>query len=238
MLLMTISNLQNLFSISYPTVQNNADSKIIGPVTLPMKIGNLAKSNMQTYLYSAKNEKYLVCLFGDIRNADNVLVRVSSACVFGFTLNSLLCDCKNQFEEAVERMVTTGPGMLIFGLDQHGKGIGLEAHFLVYAEGQRRQRGLFTEIYEDLGLEHDYRDYSEVMDIIKFFKNEYTFNHITMFTEAPHKKEYFSEKCKEAGISLSFDRFNTHVTEENNAELTEKVSIGYDIQNFIQASQQ
>lgn len=235
---MATPNLENLFSLSYPTVKYHPDSnsKIIGPVILPIKFGNVDKSKIQCYLYSTKNEKFLVCLFGDIKNADNVLLRVSSACVFGFTLNSLLCDCKNQFEEIAERMIIDGNGILIFGLDQHGKGIGLEAHFLVYAEGQRRNRGLFTEIYEDLGLDHDYRDYTEVMNIIKYFKDEYNFKHITMFTEAPQKKAYFNQKCLEFGISVSFDRFNTRVTEENNAELTEKVGIGYDIQNFKAAS--
>lgn len=232
---MTLSNLQNLFTTDYPTVQFNSNCKIIGPVTLPIKIPHLAKTKLQCYLYVGQHEKYLVCQFGEISHSSNVLVRISSACVFGFIMNSLLCDCKNQFEEAIEKMMDAGSGLLIFGLDQHGKGIGLEAHFLVYAEGQRRNRGLFTEIYEDLGLHHDYRNYDEVMDILVYFKNKNSFEKITMLTEAPDKKAFFSEKCRDLNIKIDFDHFNTHVTEENNAELTEKVAIGYDIQNLLSA---
>ena len=233
---MSVPNLQNLFSSEYPTVQLHSDGKIIGPVNLPVKITNAGKSKMQCYLYTGKKENYLVCLFGEPKNADNVLVRISSACVFGFLLNSLLCDCKSQFDEAVERMDSAGPGILIFGLDQHGKGIGIEAHFLVYAEGQRRQKGLFTEIYEDLGLDHDYREYSDVAEILSHFKKTKNFKKITMLTEAPDKRAYFADKCKELNIDIEFDRFNTPVTNENLSELSEKVAIGYDIYNYKNAS--
>lgn len=231
---MTISNLQNLFSLNYPTVQFHTNHKIIGPVTLPTKIGE-QKTELQCYLYAGETEHYLVCLFGNINQAENVLVRVSSACVFGFILNSLLCDCKNQFEEAAERMLGANSGILIFGLDQHGKGVGIEAHFLVYAEGQRRNKGLFSEIYEDLGLAQDYRNYAEIISILQYFQQQNNFKKITMLTEAPDKRKYFSEKCQEVGIEINFDRFNTDVTPENWSELTEKVANGYEIYKYNKA---
>jgi GTP cyclohydrolase II len=229
---MTVANLQNLFSIDYPTVQTHLGRKFIGPVTLPFNLKKQIKSKMECYLFAGDKEDYVVCLFGKIDHADNVLVRVSSACTFGFILNSLLCDCKSQFEEAIERMVDADSGILIFGIDQHGKGIGLEAHFLVYAEGQRRGKGLFSEIYQDLGLDQDYRDYNEVATILSFLREQKNFKSITMLTEAPDKRKFFAEKCAEMEMVVRFDKFNTEVTPENKSELSEKIANGYDMANL------
>ncbi len=224
-----MNNLKNLFSIEYPTVQLHSDCKIIGPVLLPIKVARQNKNQTKAFLFSGKEGNYLICLFGKVENSKDVLIRVSSACVFGFHLNSLLCDCKDQFDEAVTRMIDNDAGILIFAIDQHGKGVGLEAHFLVYAEGQRRGKGLFTEIYQDLGLNLDYRNYDEIVSIIEYFT---TLNHIkkiTMLTESPEKRAYFQEQCDQIGLQISFDLFNTDVTPENKAELTEKVALGYEI---------
>lgn len=230
-------NLQNLFTKDYPSVKNfDSGSKLIGPVTLPAKIGSLDKTKLQTYLYAGLKENYLVCIIGNIDHAEDVFVRVSSACVFGFLLNSLLCDCKNQFEEAIEKMVGKDAGILIFGLDQHGKGIGIEAHFLVYAEGQRRQRGLFAEIYEDLGLDLDYRDYQDIPSILEYFSKASNFKKITMLTEAPDKRRFFQNVCDQINLPIEFATFNTDVTAENLSELSEKVAIGYVINNYKVAS--
>ena len=187
---MTDIGLQNLFSSDYSTVEYAENFKIIGPVTLPIKVKD-KKSTMKVHLFSTKSENYLACVIGDINGSEKVPVRISSACVFGFILKSLLCDCLDQYEESIQFMLSAGSGLLIYCLDQHGKGIGLEAHFLVYAEGQRQKKGLFSEIYKGLGLKADYRSYEDVFNIIKYFKTEKAFHKISMLTESPDKIQFF-----------------------------------------------
>ena len=50
-----MENLQNLFSKDYPTVELHSGCKIIGPVTLPIKIQH-TKAQMQTFLFAGKKE--------------------------------------------------------------------------------------------------------------------------------------------------------------------------------------
>ncbi|HLB42026.1 MAG TPA: hypothetical protein VJN02_04065 [Gammaproteobacteria bacterium] len=231
---MSVTTLKKqLFAMDYPTVQYNDNFKIVGPVKLPIKIESIKKNSMRAYLFAAKKENYLVCLFGNIDHAKNILVRISSACIFGFVCKSMLCDCHDQFEESIKKMVEADAGLLIFCMDQHGKGIGIEAHFLVYAEGQRRNIGLFSEIYEELGLKQDYRCYEETVDIIKYFKNKNQFERITMLTESPDKINFFKTRCNQLDIDVQFDSFETQITPENDAELSEKVELGYHIKNSL-----
>lgn len=223
-----VNRLKNLFSEEYPSVVNHDEFKIVGPVNLPTRL-NSQKLEMNVYLFSGKNEKYLVCILGNVEKVENIMVRISSACVFGFILNSMLCDCRDQFDEALVKMEQKGAGIMIYCMDQHGKGIGIDAHFLVYSEGQRRDKGLFYEIYKDLGIKEDYRDYEETIDILKYLKDKHHFKKLTFLTEAPNKRKYYHEKANILGIDVDFETFETKETPENKAELTEKKMLGYKI---------
>lgn len=222
-------NIHEIFNQDHTTVRFEEDFKIIGPVKLPIKVNTRDKGLMHAFLFSKDNENYVACIFGDIKKAAEVKIRISSACIFGFIFNSLLCDCRSQYEESIQKMIYSRAGILIFCLDQHGKGVGVDAHFLVYAEGQHRNMGLFSEIYEELGLKQDYRDYSDVFNIIKILQNEHQFDRISFLTESPHKIDYFSKACDKENIPYGFTNFNTEKTSENSSELNEKIMMGYNL---------
>jgi GTP cyclohydrolase II len=235
---MSDKNLHELFNQEYASVQQHDFFKIIGPIKIPIKLSNGNKTKIKVFLFVSEREEYLVCLLGDPQNNTNVLCRVSSACVFGFILKSLLCDCHDQFEESMHKMLDAGGGILIYCHSQHGKGIGLEAHFLVYAEGQRREKGLFSEIYSDLGLALDYRNYEDTAQIIKYMSDNLHFNKITMLTEAPDRINFFEQRIPELGMAVEFGSFSTKETAENSAELTEKRQLGYRISKQMNDSVQ
>ena len=54
------------------------------------------------------------------------LVRIHSQCLTGDVFGSLRCDCRQQFELAMQHIVDEGAGILIYE-QQEGRGIGLMA---------------------------------------------------------------------------------------------------------------
>ena len=222
------SSIDRLFSQNFPTVIETEKFRIIGPIKYPIKIdGNV--HDIHTFLFTSKQEKFLVSLYGDINNGVNIPTRVSSACNPGFILNSLLCDCRDQYKEALREMIQEGLGIYIYCMDQHGKNIGIEPHFLVYAEGQRRNIGLFNEIYEELGLQQDYRTYDCIVDILLHLTKQHNLQSVKFITSAPNKIEEFTRLFSKTNLKFSFLHSHIPVTQENKSEIAEKKRSGYDV---------
>ena len=70
------------------------------------------------------DKEHLALLVGDVRQQENVLVRVHSECFTGDVLGSLRCDCGPQLQKAIQLISQQGAGVIIY-MRQEGRGIGL-----------------------------------------------------------------------------------------------------------------
>src|SRR4030095_3280452 len=74
---------------------------------------------------------HVALTMGDLRDADDVLVRVHSECLTSEVFSSLKCDCRGQLEQAQRRIGDAGQGVIVY-LRQEGRGIGLANKIRAY----------------------------------------------------------------------------------------------------------
>jgi len=188
--------------------------KTIGPISLPheWKEGIIKECTHRLFEFPKGN--YLVAKLGDIKGKKNILVRIQSACAFADLFQSKWCDCAWQWKEAKKRVFEEGEGLLIHAFDQHGKGVGLENHYKIYAEGQKRDQELLTETFDFLGLNYENRLYDDIAEILKY----YDLADFRLLTNDPVRINFFKEK----GFSVKDIRLIPPVDEYNKAELAIK----------------
>jgi GTP cyclohydrolase II/3,4-dihydroxy 2-butanone 4-phosphate synthase/GTP cyclohydrolase II len=93
------------------------------------------------------------------------VVRVHSGCVTGDIFHSLRCDCYQQLQKALERIVDSDYGIIIYLPYHEGRGIGLVKKLQAYAE---QDRGLDTvDANLSVGAPVDSRDYELAAKILK-----------------------------------------------------------------------
>ena len=126
-----------------------------------------------------RQETALALVLGDIHSSPPV-VRIHSQCATGDIFHSLRCDCHDQLHLALRVIANEGAGMLLYE-HQEGRGIGLMEKLRAY---ELQDQGLDT-VEANLRLGHsvDLRDYSLVVDILRFLR----IRSVRLMTNNPEK---------------------------------------------------
>jgi len=121
-----------------------------------------------------------------------VLTRVHSECLTGDVFGSQRCDCGPQLDEALERVVAAGRGVVVYLRGHEGRGIGLVAKLEAYAlqDGGRDT----VDANLDLGLPADARHYGAASQVLR----DLGVRSVHLLTNNPEK----SESLEDFGIHV------------------------------------
>lgn len=157
-----------------PTVRVYARAK------LPTRFGMLEVVSFTDVQGNRLDDVAVIC--GDIAGASEVPTRVHSECLTGDVFGSLRCDCGDQLQLALERIVADGFGLIIY-MRQEGRGIGIAEKVRAY---ELQDAGYDTlEANLHLGFDGDMRRYDVAAAMIHALEVE----SIILHTNNPLKLE-------------------------------------------------
>jgi len=170
--------------------------------------------HLRAYRYTHKTGRRqvvepVVLFQGEHRGGKQVWVRVHDQCLTSEVLGSRRCDCKEQLEMALDRIVGNGSeGGLVIYLPQEGRGIGLANKVAAYA---LQEQGLDT---VDANLFLGFGDDERTYDYVSFILQDLGIESIRLATNNPFK----TRSLRAAGVQVdgvdglqpSANRHNLH----------------------------
>ncbi|MFJ6675978.1 GTP cyclohydrolase II [Actinosynnema sp. NPDC091369] len=127
------------------------------------------RGTFRAVAFRADGHEHMALVHGAADAREDVLVRVHSECMTGDIFGAMRCECGDQLDAALDRIVAEGGGILIYLRGHEGRGIGLvdkvRTHVL------QDEQGLDTlDSATTLGLPVDVRDYSPAARILKHLR--------------------------------------------------------------------
>jgi len=173
------------------------------------------------YKITIDDSEHIALVYGDLGDGADVLTRVHSECLTGDVFGSHRCDCGPQLEEALERIVAEGRGVVVYLRGHEGRGIGLVAKLQAY---QLQDGGRDTvDANLDLGLPADARHYGTATQILR----DLGITSVRLLTNNPAK----TTGLEEYGVAVTERvRLTPHPNDHNLAYLlTKRDRMGHDL---------
>jgi 3,4-dihydroxy 2-butanone 4-phosphate synthase/GTP cyclohydrolase II len=145
-------------------LKKKAQVDIMVDIDFPNKIGNFRLALARK---DSTGEEHLIIYKGnleDFKQRDDVLLRLHSECFTGDIFGSTRCDCGEQLNLSLNKILDAGEGLVIY-LRQEGRGIGLLNKLRAY---EIQDQGFDTvEANLQLGFKADHRNYDFATDLLK-----------------------------------------------------------------------
>jgi 3,4-dihydroxy 2-butanone 4-phosphate synthase/GTP cyclohydrolase II len=132
-----------------------------GPIPLATSYGTFHVSCFQL----TSGRTYLTLVRGELDDTDDVLVRLHSACLTGDTLGSSRCDCGAQLDVSIRRLAAEGRGILVYAVDDEGRGIGIVDKIRAYGLQDLGHDTVDANIR--LGRSVDGRNFHEAAEVLR-----------------------------------------------------------------------
>src|SRR4051794_41422664 len=133
-------------------------------VPLVLSNGETVPSEIVSFTGLSDGKEHFAVKLGN-PDINSPLIRLHSECLTGDVFGSARCDCGPQLNEAMDRIVEEGRGVVVYLRGHEGRGIGLVAKLQAY---QLQDGGRDTvDANLDLGLPADARHYGAATQILK-----------------------------------------------------------------------